>query len=89
MRQIIKNAGLNVEEILNKQLKSEKGIGYDAKNNKWVKMIDNGIIDPALVTRTAVLNAASISSLFITTEVGIVIDDENGMEKDLTTMDIF
>lgn len=52
-------------------------------------MIDNGIIDPALVTRTAVLNAASISSLFITTEVGIVIDDENGMEKDLTTMDIF
>ena len=89
MKQIIKNAGLNVEEIIDKQLKSEKGIGYDAKNNKWVKMIDVGIIDPALVTKTALLNAASISSLFITTEVGIVIDDENTMEKDFPTMDMF
>ena len=89
MKQIIKNAGLNVEEIIDKQLKSEKGIGYDAKNNKWVKMIDVGIIDPALVTKTALLNAASISALFITTEVGIVIDDENIMEKDFPTMDMF
>lgn len=89
MKQIIKNAGLNVEEILNEQLKSEKGIGYDAKNNKWVKMIETGIIDPALVTKTAVLNATSISALFITTEVGIVIDDENSMEKGFPTMDMF
>lgn len=89
MKQIAKNAGLDAEEILNEQLKKEKGIGYDAKNNKWVKMIDGGIIDPALVTKTAVLNAASISSLFITTEVGIAVDDENIMEKSFHTMDMF
>ena len=52
-------------------------------------MIDVGIIDPALVTKTALLNAASISALFITTEVGIVIDDENSIEKDFPTMDMF
>ncbi len=89
MKQIIKNAGLDVKEIISKQLKSEKGIGYDAKNNKWVRMFEAGIVDPALVTKTALLNAASISALFITTEVGIVIDDENNIEKDFPTMDMF
>ena len=89
MKQIAENAGLDSKEIINKQLNYEYGMGFDAKNNKWVKMIEVGIIDPALVTKTALLNAASISALFITTEVGIVIDSEGETEKEFPTMDMF
>ena len=43
----------------------------DALNESYVNMIEAGIIDPTKVTRSALLNAASISALFITTEVGV------------------
>ena len=89
MRQIAENAGLNSNEIIKKQLNCEYGIGFDAKKCKWVSMLEAGIIDPALVTRTALINAASISALFITTEVGIVIDEEDEKNKDFPTMDMF
>ena len=43
-------------------------MGFDAKNGKYVDMVEEGIIDPAKVTRTALQNAASISGLLLTTE---------------------
>ena len=52
-------------------MKTETGKGFDAKKGVWVSMFDEGIIDPTKVTRTALLNAASISALFITTEAGV------------------
>jgi chaperonin GroEL len=70
--QIAENAGYNSDEIVEEQLKAEKNHGFDAKNGKWVDMFEEGIIDPAKVTRNALLNAASISGLFITTEAGVV-----------------
>ena len=72
MRQIIANAGLEESVIVNdiKNNKS-KSYGYDARDEKFVDMIKTGIIDPTLVTRTAVQNAASVAGLLLTTEAVI------------------
>ena len=69
--QIAENAGYNSEDIVDGQKNADKNIGFDAKAGKWVDMFEEGIIDPTKVTRSALLNAASISALFITTEVGV------------------
>ena len=71
MGQIAENAGFNSDEIVEQQMKAKDGQGFDAKNGEWVSMFEKGIIDPTKVTRSALLNAASISSLFITTEAGV------------------
>lgn len=69
--QIAENAGYDGNEILEKQLMQEENIGFNAKNGEWVDMFAKGIIDPTKVTRSALLNAASISGLFITTEAAV------------------
>lgn len=71
MYQIVENAGYNSDEIIENQMKVEEGIGFDAKSGKWVSMFEKGIMDPTKVTRSALLNAASISAIFITTEAGV------------------
>ena len=78
MEQIAENAGYNGDEIVEKQMMVEAGQGFDAMNGEWVDMFDKGIIDPTMVCRSALLNAASISALFITTEAGVAdIKDES------------
>ena len=75
--QIADNAGYNSEEIVERQKAAEENVGFDAKNGKWVNMIESGIIDPTKVTRNALMNASSISALFLTTEAGVAkIDKE-------------
>lgn len=69
--QIAENAGYNGEDIAERQRKEKKNIGFDAKHGEWVDMVKKGIMDPTKVTRSALLNAASISALFITTEAGV------------------
>ncbi len=69
--QIAENAGFDGNEILEKQLDAETNIGFNAKTGEWVDMYKEGIIDPTKVTRTGLLNAASISGLFITTEAAV------------------
>ena len=69
--QIADNAGYNSEEIVETQKMQEANYGFDAKHGKWVDMFETGIIDPAKVTRNALMNSASISALFITTEAGV------------------
>ena len=76
MAQIAENAGFNGDEIVEQQTKASEGQGFDAKSGEWVDMFDKGIIDPTKVTRNALLNAASISALFITTEAGVAIIKE-------------
>ena len=68
IRQIAVNAGLEGSVIFNKVLESEIGIGYDVISEKYVNMIEAGIVDPAKVTRSALQNAASIASMVLTTE---------------------
>lgn len=68
VRQIAENAGLEGSVIVN-QLKHEKpGIGYNAAEDKFEDMVAAGIVDPTKVTRSALQNAASVSSLLLTTE---------------------
>lgn len=69
--QIAENAGYDGQEIVAKQLKSEVNQGFDAKQGQWVNMIEAGIVDPTMVTRSALNHAASIAGLFLTTEVAV------------------
>ena len=71
LAQIAENAGYNEEDIIDEQKKADKNVGFDAKHGTWVNMFEAGIIDPTKVTRSALLNASSISALFITTEAGV------------------
>jgi len=70
-RMIVDNAGLEASVVVNK-IKEDKGPnGFDARTEEYVDMLKAGIIDPTLVTRTAVQNAASIAGLLLTTECAI------------------
>ncbi|SES72042.1 chaperonin GroEL [Pseudobutyrivibrio sp. C4] len=65
---IAANAGLEGSVIINKVRESEVGIGFDAYNEEYVNMVKAGILDPVKVTRTALLNAASVAATLLTTE---------------------
>ena len=66
--QIAKNAGLEGAVIVNKVRESEPGTGFDAYNEKYVNMVEQGILDPAKVTRSALQKATSVASTLLTTE---------------------
>ena len=65
---IAANAGLEGAVIINKVRESEVGVGFDALNEKYVNMVEAGILDPAKVTRSALQNATSVASTLLTTE---------------------
>lgn len=71
------NAGLEGAVIINKVKESTPGVGFDALNEKYVNMIEAGIIDPVKVTRSALQNATSVASTLLTTEsvVGDIKED--------------
>ena len=71
IRQIAENAGLDGSVIAERAKNEKKGIGYDARLDKWVNMLDAGIIDPAKVTCSALKNAASVAGTLLTTECAI------------------
>lgn len=71
MRQIAENAGLEGSVIVSQMSGKEVGIGYDAAKGQFVNMFEAGIIDPTKVTRSAIQNAASVSAMFLTTEVAV------------------
>jgi chaperonin GroEL len=68
VRQIAENAGLEGSVVIEKVMSSKAGIGFDALNEKYVDMIEIGIVDPTKVTRSALQNAASAASMLLTTE---------------------
>ena len=68
VRQIATNAGVDGSVIAENIKNKKPGIGYDALNDKYVDMFKVGIVDPAKVTRSALQNAASVSSTLLTTE---------------------
>ena len=71
MRQIASNAGVEGSVIIEKVKNSEAGEGYDALRNEYKNMIKAGIVDPTKVTRSALQNAASVASTFLTTEAAV------------------
>ena len=72
MRQIATNAGVEGSVIIEHVKNCESVIGYDALNGEYVNMIKAGIVDPTKVTRSALQNAASVASTFLTTEAAVV-----------------
>ena len=68
---IAENAGLAGAVVVNKVKESAKNEGFDAYNEKYVNMIEEGIIDPAKVTRSALQNASSVASTLLTTEATV------------------
>ncbi len=68
---IAENAGQNGDIVVEKVKENKEGLGYNANQNILVNMKDEGIIDPTKVTRTALENAVSISSMILTTDAAI------------------
>jgi chaperonin GroEL len=68
VRQIAANAGYEGSVIIDKLRSEEVGTGFNAATGQWVNMIEEGIVDPAKVTRSALQNAASVAGLILTTE---------------------
>jgi len=68
VRQIAENAGLEGSVVIEKVMASKPGVGFDALREKYIDMIQAGIVDPTKVTRSALQNAASVAALLLTTE---------------------
>ncbi len=68
---IAQNAGLEGAVIVNKVRESSVGTGFNALTEEYVDMVKEGIIDPAKVTRSALQNATSVASTFLTTEAAV------------------
>ena len=71
IRQIAENAGLDGAVIAERAKNEKKGVGFNARTNEWVNMLEAGIIDPAKVTCSALKNAASVAGTLLTTECAI------------------
>lgn len=70
-KQIALNAGKEGAVVIEEIKKAKKGVGFDAVTDKYVDMIEAGIVDPTKVTRSALQNAASIAATFLTTEAAV------------------
>lgn len=68
LRTIAENAGLEGSVIIDKVRAEKPGFGFDALKEEYVNMVENGILDPAKVTRSALQNATSVASTLLTTE---------------------
>jgi len=79
LRTIVANAGEEASVIVNQVAEKEGNYGYNASTGKFGDLVEQGVLDPTKVTRTALQNAASIASLLLTTEVAI---SEIADEKD-------
>lgn len=80
-RQITSNAGGSPDVVVNEIMNGKDNFGYDAGSGKYGDMIELGIIDPTKVTKTALLNAASIAGLLLTTEASVY-DAPEDVKKD-------
>lgn len=80
LRQIVTNAGEEASVVLNNVKSGADNYGYDAATGTYGNMFELGIIDPSLVTKTALLNAASVAGLLLTTEcmVGLIPEENDG-----------
>ena len=84
IRQIAKNSGVDGGVVVNKIYEhiDDANYGFDALNNKYVDMVESGIIDPTKVTRSALENAGSVASVLLTTECLVAdVEEENSKNK--------
>ena len=87
LKQIAENAGAKGDVIVDKVKRETENFGYDALNNQEVDMFKAGIVDPAKVTRSALVNAASVASMLLTTEAAVVdIPEKKAAAPDMSAM---
>lgn len=72
LRAIVENAGLEGAVVINKVKELDDTMGFHAVTEQYVNMMESGIIDPVKVTKSALLNAISVSSTLLTTEASVV-----------------
>lgn len=88
LKQIAINAGLDGGVAVEKVKSLPKGFGLDAAKEEYVNMIENGILDPTKVTRSALQNASSVSALILTTEVLVANKREPNVNQDINQNNI-
>ena len=86
LRAISRNAGAKADVVVDNILAQDGAYGYDALNDKYVDMFKAGIVDPAKVTRSALVNAASVASMLLTTEAAVVDIPEEKSAPDMSAM---
>ena len=88
VRQIAENAGLEGAIIVERLKHAEAGVGFNAATNEWVNMLEEGIVDPTKVTRSALQHAASVAAMFLTTEavVASIPEPENNEQPGMGGM---
>lgn len=87
VRQIAENAGLEGSVIVERLKNAEPGVGFNAATNEWVNMLEAGIVDPTKVTRSALQHAASVASMFLTTEAVVAsIPEKNNDQPNMGGM---
>ena len=80
LRRIAENAGINGAVIIEQVQQQDFEIGYNAAKNKFGNMYEEGVVDPAKVTRSGLQNATSIASMILTTEC-IIVDEEKSLNE--------
>jgi chaperonin GroEL len=80
LRRIAENAGINGPVIIEKVQEQNFEIGYNAAKDIFANMYQEGVVDPAKVTRSGLQNATSIASMILTTEC-IIVDDSKVLNK--------
>lgn len=88
VRQIAENAGLEGSIIVERLKNADAGVGFNAATNEWVNMLEEGIVDPTKVTRSALQHAASVAAMFLTTEavVATIPEKENNEQPGMGCM---
>jgi chaperonin GroEL len=86
LRAIADNAGAKSDVVLDNVLAKDGAFGYGALRDEYVDMYKSGIVDPAKVTRSALMNAASVASMLLTTEAAVVDIPEEKSAPDMSAM---
>ncbi|HCG74368.1 MULTISPECIES: chaperonin GroEL [Staphylococcus] len=88
VRQIAENAGLEGSIIVERLKNADAGVGFNAATNEWVNMLEEGIVDPTKVTRSALQHAASVAAMFLTTEavVATIPEKDNNDQAGMSGM---
>ncbi|HDB1195123.1 TPA: chaperonin GroEL [Staphylococcus aureus] len=87
VRQIAENTGLEGSVIVERLKNAEPGVGFNAATNEWVNMLEEGIVDPTKVTRSALQHAASVAAMFLTTEAVVAsIPEKNNDQPNMGGM---
>ena len=86
LRQIAENGGLSGDVLVDKCQQSEQGIGFDAYKGVWCSMLENGIVDPTIVSKESLKNAVSVAALILTSACAITLELDKDEQESIAAM---